>query len=57
MGEGFVRGARLLRDTLIRKGWKPGRDLKYLEDGAEHNERAWPHESILEFSFPKSNED
>ena len=36
-----VDGARLLKITLIRKGWKEGTDLKYFEaDGAEHNEKA-----------------
>ncbi|HKP36221.1 MAG TPA: alpha/beta hydrolase-fold protein [Pyrinomonadaceae bacterium] len=51
-----TNGARLLRDTLIRKGWKFGKNLKYLEaDGAEHNERAWAARvsSILQFLFPK----
>jgi predicted alpha/beta superfamily hydrolase len=50
-----VDGARLLRETLIKKGWQIGRDLKYLEaQGAEHNERAWADrvEQILEFLFP-----
>lgn len=51
-----VDGARLLRQTLIRKGWRLGKDLKYLEaDGAEHNERAWAAriDQILEFLFPR----
>lgn len=34
--------ARLLESTLIKKGWKEGKDLKYFEaQGAEHNEGAW----------------
>ena len=51
-----VVDARLLKEALIRKGWKPGKDLSYFEaGGAEHNERAWAArvESILEFLFPR----
>lgn len=54
--EHTVAGARLLRDTLIKKGWRLGKDLKYFEaGGAEHNERAWAArvEPILEFLFPR----
>jgi predicted alpha/beta superfamily hydrolase len=51
-----VDGARLLKETLIKKGWKLGRDLKYFEaEGAEHNERAWAARSdqMLQFLFPR----
>ena len=51
-----VDGARLLKETLIKKGWKSGKDLKYFEaQGAEHSERAWAarFEQILEFLFPR----
>lgn len=51
-----VDGARLLKEGLIRKGWKLEKNLKYLEaEGAEHNERAWAArvEQILEFLFPR----
>ncbi|HEY8203096.1 MAG TPA: alpha/beta hydrolase-fold protein [Pyrinomonadaceae bacterium] len=51
-----TNSARLLRDTLIKKGWKMGKNLTYLEaEGAEHNERAWAARvgAILEFLFPK----
>lgn len=51
-----VVDARLLRDTLIKKGWRSGRDLKYFEaEGAEHNESAWAArvEPILSFLFPR----
>ncbi len=54
--EQSVNDARLLRDTLVKKGWKLGKDLKYLEaEGAEHNEAAWAArvESILTFLFPR----
>ena len=50
-----VNDARLLRDTLVKKGWNPGKDLRYFEAvGAEHNEGAWAArvESMLEFLFP-----
>jgi len=51
-----VADARLLQQTLIKKGWKDGKDLKYFEaEGAEHNERAWAAraELILTFLFPR----
>jgi len=47
-------GSRFLKVTLVRKGWRLEKDLKYFEaEGAEHNERAWAarFESILEFLF------
>jgi predicted alpha/beta superfamily hydrolase len=51
-----IESARLLRETLIRRGWHEGQDLKYFEaEGAEHNERDWAArtDKILEFLFPK----
>lgn len=51
-----VDGARLLKATLIEKGWQEGKDLKYLEAAAaEHNEKAWAARTaaILDFLFPK----
>ena len=51
-----VDGARLLKKTLIRKGWEEGKDLKYFEaEDAEHNEKAWAAriDQILEFLFPR----
>ena len=51
-----VADARLLKEALLRKGWKQGSDLSYFEaEGAEHNERAWAarFESILQFLFPR----
>jgi predicted alpha/beta superfamily hydrolase len=34
--------ARLLRDTLVERGWHEGTDLRYTEySGAGHNEQAW----------------
>jgi predicted alpha/beta superfamily hydrolase len=51
-----VTDARLLKETLEKKGWKSGRDLHYLEaEGAEHNESAWAQRvaPMLTFLFPK----
>ena len=51
-----VDGARLLKETLLKKGWKLGKDLSYFEaEGAQHNEQAWAArtEQILEFLFPR----
>jgi predicted alpha/beta superfamily hydrolase len=51
-----VNGAKLLYQTLVKKGWQPGRDLSYLEaEGAQHNEAAWAQrvEPILKFLFPR----
>lgn len=51
-----VKDARLLKETLINKGWRLGKDLNYFEaGGAEHNEGAWAArvESILTFLFPR----
>jgi predicted alpha/beta superfamily hydrolase len=37
-----VRDARMLRDALIKKGFRLHHDLEYLEiEGAQHNEAAW----------------
>jgi predicted alpha/beta superfamily hydrolase len=50
-----VDGARLFKETLVRKGWRLGKDLEYFEaEGAVHNEGAWAArvEQILEFLFP-----
>jgi len=51
-----VSDARLLNDTLMRKGWRSRKDLQYYEaKDAEHNERAWAArtDQILEFLFPE----
>lgn len=51
-----VDGADRLESALLRKGWKLGKDLKFVKaEGAEHNERAWAArvDQILEFLFPK----
>jgi hypothetical protein len=51
-----IRDARLLREALVKKGWRLGKDLKYFEaEGDEHNEKAWAQrvEPILTFLFPR----
>jgi predicted alpha/beta superfamily hydrolase len=50
-----VPDARALRDGLIRKGWRLGEDLTYLEaDDAAHTESAWADRvaPMLRFLFP-----
>jgi predicted alpha/beta superfamily hydrolase len=54
-GHEALEYARLLHDALVRKGWKEGVDLAYVEaEGAAHNETAWARRlpAILEFFFP-----
>lgn len=49
------RDARDLKDVLVEKGWREGRDLAfYVDPGAKHNEAAWAGriDSILTFLFP-----
>jgi len=37
-----VESTERLNEALIKKGWKPAKDLSYFEaEGAEHSERAW----------------
>jgi predicted alpha/beta superfamily hydrolase len=53
--EETITNARQLRDALVAKGWKEGKDIKYFEaEGAEHNERAWAQrvEPMLRFLYP-----
>lgn len=41
-GEGTLANARAMRDALIAKGYKRGKDLMWVEDkGGMHNEAAW----------------
>ena len=52
-----VADVRKLRDALIRKGWKLGEDLEYVEaEGAGHNEGAWASRvgAMLYFLFPNT---
>jgi predicted alpha/beta superfamily hydrolase len=55
-GEHSEADAAALRDHLIAKGWRLGRDLAYYRDfGAKHNENAWAGrmDAILMFLFGK----
>ncbi len=50
-----LENVRQLRDQLIGKGWRLGRNLRYYEaEGAEHSEQAWAGRvpMMLEFLFP-----
>lgn len=52
-----VGGAKLLYDALVKKGWKPNRELNYfVAEGAVHNEAAWAARAgqILTFLFPRT---
>lgn len=54
-GPAVVPDARALRDALVRKGWRLGRDLSYTEVlGAGHDERAWAARvaPMLRYLFP-----
>ncbi len=50
-----IADARLLRDALLAKGWKPDSDLRYFEaKGAEHSEKAFARRApeVLKYLFP-----
>ena len=54
-GPRIVDDVERFRDILIRKGWRPGKNLHYQRvEGAEHNEAAWALRvgPFLEFLFP-----
>jgi predicted alpha/beta superfamily hydrolase len=54
-----VANTRDLRDAMIAKGWRPGRELAYLEaEGADHSEGAWARRvaPMLQFLFPAKTE-
>lgn len=47
-----LQDARDLRDVLLAKGWRLGRDLAFFEDvGAQHNEAAWARRLPSVFTF------
>jgi predicted alpha/beta superfamily hydrolase len=51
-----IHDLRLLRDTLIEKGWRDGIDLRTQEvRGAGHHERAWGARfgEVLRYLFPR----
>jgi hypothetical protein len=48
----MLKGTRLLYRMLLRKGWRIGRDLSYMEaEGALHDERAWGDRTGLFLRF------
>jgi predicted alpha/beta superfamily hydrolase len=50
-----IAQARRLRDALVAKGWRVGRDLAYTEAaGAGHDESAWSarFEAMMRFLYP-----
>jgi enterochelin esterase-like enzyme len=54
-GPRIVDDVEMLRDALMRKGWRLGENLHYQRvEGAEHNEAAWAQRvrPFLEFLFP-----
>ena len=58
-GAAVIEDLRVLRDTLIEKGWREGIDLRYREfEGAGHDEEAWAarFHQVLEYlyGFPGS---
>lgn len=55
-GSSHARDTRQLRDLLISKGWREGRNLKYVEAPDHgHNEWAWARRvpQMLRFLFPR----
>src|SRR5215204_772299 len=41
-GPGVLHHARMLKNILLRHGWRPGRDLHYREvAGGQHSEADW----------------
>ena len=54
-GDEAVPMTRRLRDALVRKGWREGLELRYVEaTGARHDEGAWAARTpdVLRFLFP-----
>ncbi len=54
-GQRTVPDVELLRDLLVKKGWKLGEDLHHeVVEGAEHNEAAWSQRvgPFLQFLYP-----
>ncbi len=55
-GRRAVPDARALKRLLIKKGWRPGKDLEYHEiRGGKHSEYAWAERvgPMLKFLFPR----
>jgi predicted alpha/beta superfamily hydrolase len=55
-GRRALPDARALKRLLVKKGWRPGKDLEYREiDGGKHSEYAWSERvgPMLKFLFPR----
>ena len=55
-GPGVLQNVRILKNVLLKKGWRLGEDLHYLEAaGARHSERDWSHRAgpMLQALFPR----
>ena len=55
-GRRAMPDARALKRMLVKKGWRPGKDLEYREiSGGQHNENAWADRvaPMLKFLFPR----
>lgn len=53
--QGPLEDTRVMRDTLVARGWVLGQDLRYLEvQGGRHNEAYWSARfgDILEYLYP-----
>jgi predicted alpha/beta superfamily hydrolase len=51
-----ARDVRLLKSLLVARGWREGRNLRFLEDeGGDHSEKAWALRvpGMLEWLFPR----
>jgi predicted alpha/beta superfamily hydrolase len=54
-GRGVLQNVRILKNLLIKKGWRLGDDLRYVEAaGARHSERDWAARAgdVLRYLFP-----
>jgi len=55
-GKRALPDARAFKRMLVKKGWRPGKDLEYREiEGAQPNENAWAERvgPLLKFLFPR----
>lgn len=56
-GHETIQHVRSLRQTLVRRGWRVGDDLRYFEArNGDHTERAWAARvaPVLRFLFPRA---
>jgi predicted alpha/beta superfamily hydrolase len=54
-GYAALQNCRILKNVLVRRGWRLGKDLRYVEaSGGEHTERDWGSRAgeMLRFLFP-----